>query len=395
MIAPASLEVLDEPLVAPAPPPPTEEKRAAPPIRAPRKPAWQLFKEVVRHGGPGFLQFAITNVCNAKCGFCGFAVDRFDPKQRKSVTLEETKDVVDIAVRNHIGYMLFVGGEPLVHPHLVDMIRYTAEAGIAPMVCSNGSLFTEQKIDALCDNGLSSMVLSIDSHDMGVHEKNRGLPDVCLKIKKANAHFKRRGIQVTASVTVSKLIEDYALLPDFLKSLGFENVTFSYPLQTLGSSYLSFSDSKLVSYTNEELITVFDHLKALKKDFHVFNPSASMDDMQSHLRGEKERFGCLGGHKYFYLDWHLNLYRCHYWEKPMCNIYEFDESKLIRDGCTRCMIDCYRDPSVLQSVAINVSDAAAALKKGQPIKAAKAIFNKNNLLSIRSLLENADWIKHL
>ena len=45
---------------------------------------------------------------------------------------------------------------------------------------------------------------------------------------------------------------------------------------------------------------------------------------QRHLRGEKEKFGCLGGHKYFYLDWHLNLYRCHFWETPMCNIYQFD-----------------------------------------------------------------------
>ena|SRR5262245_26241166 len=30
---------------------------------------------VLEHGGPGYLQFAITNICNAKCDFCGFAVD--------------------------------------------------------------------------------------------------------------------------------------------------------------------------------------------------------------------------------------------------------------------------------------------------------------------------------
>lgn len=393
MIAPAAPEVRSP--AAPLTGATAPRAPVLPPISAPRKPAWQLVKEVVQHGGPGFLQFAITNVCNAKCGFCGFAVDKFDPAQRKSVTLDETKEVIRIAARNHIGYLLFVGGEPLVHPDLAAMIRACAEAGISPMICSNGSLFTESKINALCDSGLSSVVLSIDSHNMAAHEKNRGLPDVCLKIKQANAHFKRRGIQVTASVTVSKLIEDYALLPDFLKSLGFESVTFSYPLQTLGSSYLSFSDSKLVSYTNEELIAVFDRLKDLKKEFHVFNPSASLDDMQRHLRGEKERFGCLGGHKYFYLDWHLDLYRCHYWEKPMCKIHEFDESKLIRDGCTRCMIDCYRDPSVLQSVAINVSDAAQALRRGEPLTAAKAIFNSNNVASIRSVIENAAWIKNL
>lgn len=365
------------------------------PISAPRKSLWTLLREVIDHGGPGFLQFAITNICNAKCDFCGFAVDRFDPKQRKSVTFAEARDVIDIARRNHIGYLLFVGGEPLVHPHLVDMVRYAAESGIAPMICSNGSLFSPEKIDLLCDSGLSSVILSIDSHDVAVHEKNRGLPDVCKKIQTANEHFRRRKIQVTASVTVSKLIEDYFKLPDFLLRLGFENVTFSYPLQTLGSSYLSFSDSKLVSYTKEELIEVFDQLKALKKHFHVFNPRASISDMQRHLRGEKERFGCLGGLKYFYLDWKLDLYRCHYWEKPMCNIYEFDSSKLIRDGCTRCMIDCYRDPSVLQSLAVNFNDAAHAVKKGRLLQAAKSILNSNNWISIRSVLENAQWIRRV
>src|SRR5687767_4136442 len=97
-----------------------EATRVAPP----KKSAWRLFKEVLDHGGPGYLQFAITNICNAKCDFCGFAVDRFDPKQRRSVTLKEARDVIDIARRNHIGYLLFVGGEPLVHKELRAMVRY-------------------------------------------------------------------------------------------------------------------------------------------------------------------------------------------------------------------------------------------------------------------------------
>src|ERR1043166_3867234 len=91
---------------------------AARPVSVRRKSAWKLLGEVLDHGGPGYLQFAITNICNAKCDFCGFAVDRFDPKQRRSVSLQEAKDVIDIAVRNHIGYLLFVGGEPLAHKDL-------------------------------------------------------------------------------------------------------------------------------------------------------------------------------------------------------------------------------------------------------------------------------------
>src|SRR5688572_28810383 len=201
------------------------KENLASPVARPRKGGWQLFKEVLQHGGPGYLQFAITNVCNAKCDFCGFAVDKFNAKQRRSVTLEEACDTIDIAVRNHIGYLLFVGGEPLIHRDLGAMVRYATERGIHAMVCTNGSLWTETNMRALASNGLSSVIMSIDAHDVASHEKNRGLPDVCRKIQRANGVFAELGVQTTASVTASRLIEDYTKLPDFLRELGFTSCT--------------------------------------------------------------------------------------------------------------------------------------------------------------------------
>ena len=206
--------------------------------------------------------------------------------------------------------------------------------------------------------------------------------------------FCTQGVQTTASLTVSRLIDDYDKLPEFLRALGFSSCTFSYPLTSLASSYLSFSDSKLVSYSPEELIGVFERIKAMKKrsGYAVVNPIESLTEMQRHLRKEPERFSCLGGHKYFYLDWNLDLYRCHAWDKPMCNIYDFDESKLIRDGCTKCMIDCYRDPSVLQFVAISASDAWSNVKKGRLGAAAGNVFDRRNLISLRAVWEDRNWI---
>src|SRR5205809_431430 len=118
-------------------------------VARPKKSLFKLVGQVLDHGGPGYLQFAITNICNAKCDFCGFAVDKFDPKRRRSVTLQEARDVIDIAVRNHIGYLLFVGGEPLAHRDLPAMVRYAAERGIRPMICTNGSLWTDQNMKDL------------------------------------------------------------------------------------------------------------------------------------------------------------------------------------------------------------------------------------------------------
>lgn len=381
--APSSRATPASPLPSPAPTPAQPQS------------SWRLFREVLEHGGPGYLQFAITNICNAKCDFCGFAVDKFDPKQRRSVTLQEARDAIDISKRNHIGYLLFVGGEPLVHRDLTAMVRYAAETGIRPMICTNGSLWTPKNIQELAQNGLSSVIMSIDSHDVALHEKNRGLPEVCQKIKEANRAFQQLGIQTTASVTASRLIKDYSRLPAFLTELGFQSCTFSYPLTTLASSYLSFSDSNLVSFNTNELVEVFEKIKALKTQsgFPIVNPTESLNEMQRHLQKKPEKFGCLGGHKYFYLDWNLNLYRCHAWETPMCNIYDWDDSRLIRDGCTRCMIDCYRDPSVLQFAAISVSDGYHNLKKGKFLAAAKNLFDKRNWTSLKAVWEDRKWIR--
>jgi MoaA/NifB/PqqE/SkfB family radical SAM enzyme len=354
----------------------------------------KLMGEVLDHGGPGFLQFAITNICNAQCEFCGFARNKLDPRRRHSVSLEEVRNVIAICVKNHIGYLLFVGGEPLVHKDLPEMIRSAALQGIRPMVCTNGSLWTEDNMRHFARQGLSSVIMSVDTHDARRHEAHRSLSGVCRKIRRANQVFASLGIQTTASVTASRLIEDYQKLPDFLRALGFSSCTFSYPLTRLDSGYLSFSDSHLVTYQTAELIEVFEKIRALKRrgGFRVVNPDASLDQMQRHLRGEPEKFGCLAGHKYFYLDWNLQLYRCHAWDKPICHIYEFDQSRFIRDGCTRCMIDCYRDPSVLQYAAISAMDAWRNLKAGRPVAAAKNIFDTRNLTSLRAVWQDRRWV---
>ncbi|HUA68164.1 MAG TPA: radical SAM protein [Candidatus Saccharimonadales bacterium] len=388
------VSAIPEPPVAKVEPPAAGTSNFFNPIKRPKKGALKLIGEILHHGGPGYLQFAITNICNADCDFCGFARSKFNPQARRSVTLQEAREAIDSAVKNHIGYLLFVGGEPMVHRDLRAMTRYATERGIHPMLCTNGGLWTEENMHGLVDDGLSSIIMSIDAHDAAKHEKNRGLADVCRKIKRANEFFHSIGVQTTASITASRLIEDYDKLPAFLESLGFRSCTFSYPLTSLASSYLSFSDSGLVSYSKDELLGVFEKIKHMKRRSHfpVVNPMESLIEMQRHLRGEREKFGCLGGHKYFYLDWNLDLYRCHYWEKPMCKVWEWNESKLIRDGCTRCMIDCYRDPSVLQFVAINASDAFNSLKKGRLLSAAKNIFDSRNLTSIKAVWEDRQWI---
>jgi hypothetical protein len=56
------------------------------------------------------------------------------------------------------------------------------------------------------------------------------------------------------------------------------------------------------------------------------------------------------------------------------------------------MIDCYRDPSVLQFAAVSASDAWQNLKKGRLGAAAKNVFDRRNLTSLQAVWENRKWI---
>jgi hypothetical protein len=56
------------------------------------------------------------------------------------------------------------------------------------------------------------------------------------------------------------------------------------------------------------------------------------------------------------------------------------------------MIDCYRDPSVLQFAAISASDAFNNLKRGKVISAAQNIFDSRNLTSLKAVWEDRKWI---
>lgn len=354
-----------------------------------------MIKRVLRDGGPGFCQFAITDACNARCSFCNFSADSNVVKARTFVSLRAARASLNILADNGVGYLALVGGEPTLHPDLPQILSHAKSLGMNTLVCTNGALLTSERIKEYTSSGIGSVIISIDAPDSAQHEQNRGLPGVCDRIAQANLKLHAAGAPTTASVTISRLLGDIWRLPLFLESLNFSSVTFSYPLQTLESSFRGYSDSSLVDYSNEELLAAFDEIKKLRKSFHVVNPAESLEEMQRFIRGEKQQYPCLAGFKYFYLDWKLDLYRCHAWHEPMCSMFDFDPTKLIRDGCTRCMIDCYRDASVLHYPGIALFDACQELSRWRPDKAARYILNGKTVKSVKSLLEDRKWVKGL
>lgn len=344
---------------------------------------------------PGICDVSVTNACNATCNFCSFAYDKQIVKHKRWIDRAEFARALPILHRRGIRYVNFQGGEPLLHPHIEELVRDARENGFRPAVITNGSMLP-QKIEALLNAGLTTLLVSIDSHSIVEHERNRGLSGVGERIRQGLAMANTHGIPTLASVTVNRLV-NYEALPQFLRDLGFGGVTFSYPRrEPFGSSSLVFSEeSPLIDFTSEELLCALKKIKSLKKQFPVLNPAASIDDIQRHVRGEKELFPCVGGHKYFYLDWDLNIWRCEAWSKPLGSVFDLDRIPICRDRCTACMMSCYRDTTVMMHAGVAMEDAMDAMMALRPLKAARLLFRKTVALSLRSVAAQAPQILRL
>lgn len=328
-------------------------------------------------GGPGCCNIAVTNVCNANCGFCGYARDKLDRVAHRWIDADAAIRGLDILHARGIRYITFTGGEPTLHPRIAELIAAVAARRMRPTMVTNGYTLSARTIARLAEVGLRTAFISVDAPQPAAHEENRGLKGLWARIRTANDQLHAHGVHTVASVTLSKLVGDFDALIAALDELGFATVTFAYPKRELHSSSLVFSaDSPLVDWQRDELIAAFEAVRARKNRFGVLNPDASLAEMIAFLRRDRQRFECFGGYKYFLMDWDLNVYRCDFWSEPMGTIWDFADAPFIRDGCTCCMSDCYRDSSVYLALPVAAADAVGYLRRGRLAAAAKQLVSE-------------------
>jgi MoaA/NifB/PqqE/SkfB family radical SAM enzyme len=351
---------------------------------------------LIRQGGPALCNIAVTNSCNAACNFCNFAKGKLARKNLRWMDANRFEAALDILHGRGIRYVSFFGGEPLLHARLADMIAIAISKGMGTAIITNGWLLPS-RLDQLAACGLKTVYVSIDAPRMSTHESNRGLTGLGERIRAATSRMPGLGMLPLAQVTMNKLISNYRDLVPLLRELGFKAVAFSYPQKAqLGSSSLAWSsDSDLVNFSDLELLQSFDAVDDLRHVFRVNNPRASVADMKRHLRKEPERFVCYGGYKSFYMDWNFDIWRCDAWQERMCSVWEFAQTPLVRDACTACMADCYRDSSVMLHFAVSLGDALDFLSAGHILAALKAIVDQRNLSSLAAVLGNAPVLSRL
>ncbi len=118
----------------------------------------------------------ITNICNKSCSFC-----HKTSRKPHTMTAGEFATVCE-KLRGVTKYIyLHVMGEPLLHPHLCELISHAKDCGFNVAVTTNGSLLCENGLgDKMIDAGLYKANISLHSFEKGDSRAYKNYINSCL-----------------------------------------------------------------------------------------------------------------------------------------------------------------------------------------------------------------------
>nr|WP_321468515.1 radical SAM protein [uncultured Desulfobulbus sp.] len=227
---------------------------------------------------PILAQVIVTRRCNIACRYC----NEFD-KQSSPVPVADVLARIDRL--NELGTLAieFSGGEPLLHPHLVEIISYaTAKKFYRRMLISNGLLLTREIIEGLNAAGLQHLQISVD----GVKENaittkvlNNLRPQ--LELLRKHRKFAVTVNSVVGAAPAEETEEVYA----FNKANGFN------------SRVLVVHD-----HTGQAALTKAQRVLYSRLTADITRQKASGRFTEKLLTGEVVPFKCRAGARYLYVD---------------------------------------------------------------------------------------------
>ncbi len=148
---------------------------------------------------PTHLDIEISSLCQLNCPMCYTTTDYYKKRVKKGLLdYDLYKRIINECRRYPIYSIRFSWrGEPLLHPRVIDMLRYAKKAGIKEVsFLTNGGKLDRDLIDALIINGLDWITVSFDGL-YGVYEYYRKplkFEDTVAKLKQLQRRKKELGI---------------------------------------------------------------------------------------------------------------------------------------------------------------------------------------------------------
>lgn len=113
------------------------------------------------------VDWQLTSRCNRMCPYC------FGPADINDLPLSDVKSIVDTLTKMGVKQIGLTGGEPLLYPHIAELIEYIVDNGIHIYLSSNCDYYSE--FARLIKEKVSILGVPLDGASAVTHDSIRGV----------------------------------------------------------------------------------------------------------------------------------------------------------------------------------------------------------------------------
>ncbi len=244
-----------------------------------------------RNRGPSHAQIAITNACPQHCDFC-YNRERTGTRLGRAEILEAIDTLADMGVF----WLGLTGGEPLLNPDILEIVRHAVARGCAVKLFTTGCTLTPELAAGLKQAGLFSVCVSLDHWREENHDRGRNYPGAFRAAVEAIRVFKEAGLDTGASAVLSSHMIASDGCREFLRFLEGLGVHEAWLSEVKPSAPAFWKETAIVGAPERAMLRQL-------QDRH--NREARRGGMTVNYLGHfesGETFGCNAGHKMIYID---------------------------------------------------------------------------------------------
>ena len=261
---------------------------------------------------PATSTLSVTPRCPCRCAHC--SADRFVTDERRELTTDELKHVIDQALDLGVCTMIFTGGEPMVRADLPDLIANTDKHRAHTMIFTSGVLLTERNVAGLAEAGLGSLNVSIDADTPEEHDRLRRMPGAFKKAMEGAKRARQTGILTGISTYGNHESVESGRLEHLLRIAqdeGFHEVTIFDCVPT--GKFLSMPEVRLGRKDIKRIRTLADKYNEMDHPMGIIAQSKA---------NAFDGGGCFGAFSQFYMTCYGDVNPCDFNPITFGNVLE-------------------------------------------------------------------------
>ncbi|MBS3171149.1 radical SAM protein [Candidatus Woesearchaeota archaeon] len=273
--------------------------------------------------GPFHGAIVVTYKCNLRCPMCFLwkGPGEYDKQHnKKELSTEEMQHLIDDFAAIGTAGIGFTGGEPILRPDMLEIIKYTKKKDMVTHMSSNGYIIASKEIaKKVVESGLDAIGFSVDGALPETHDSIRGkgsykrvlqaIDNIIELRKELKSKIKVVVVCVVSNYNVDQLIN----LVNILKRKGVDHVSFM-PFHDIGlfsSGTENSEEFKIKQEKVERLNKAVDELINIKKKSKAIeNSLAYLKLFKDAFEHKKLPFSCYAGYATVCIGAYGDIYPC-------------------------------------------------------------------------------------